>query len=328
MRFLFHLLVVPLGLLAAIPTAAQRDRDTYNPGNQTFEVSGQVNVAENNEPARNLPVRLERFNGGLVDQMSTDNRGRFRFTNLQRGFYKVIINAPGYGPAQQEADLTVVFRTYLLFSLQIDKGDSQSKLVSPTVLDVRVPTAAREEFDRGRSALSRKIQDEAVTHFQRAISLYPDFFDAHLLLGTSYMQQRQWEKAESSLSRALELRSNSALTLTSLGEVYWRQKRFELAEQTLLESLKLDDKLWSSHFTLGRLYWEKDNIAKAAPALGRTLQLRPDFGPAHLLAGNILLRVGQNQRALVEYQEYLRLEPKGEFAPQAQSLIQKLTKNP
>jgi hypothetical protein len=54
--------------------------------------------------------------------------------------------------------------------------------------------------------------------------------------------------------------------------------------------------------------------------------LKPDFAEAHLLAGNILLRLEQRERALVEYQEYLRLEPKGEFAAPTRELVDKLSK--
>src|ERR1700738_5437132 len=104
--FFFRLLGCLIVVLTAASAYAQRDRDTYNPGNQSFEVSGQVNIAGSNDPVTNAPVRLERFSGGLADQINTDARGRFRFTNLQRGYYRVIINAPGFGPAQQEAELT------------------------------------------------------------------------------------------------------------------------------------------------------------------------------------------------------------------------------
>jgi hypothetical protein len=32
------------------------------------------------------------------------------------------------------------------------------------------------------------------------------------------------------------------------------------------------------------------------------LQLKPDFAEGHLLAGNVLLKVGQQQRAKIEYE--------------------------
>jgi tetratricopeptide (TPR) repeat protein len=56
------------------------------------------------------------------------------------------------------------------------------------------------------------------------------------------------------------------------------------------------------------------------------LQLKPDFAEAHLLAGNILLKVNQQERALAEYNEYLRLDPKGEFASATRELVEKLGK--
>ena len=315
---------VALLLFLALPVFAQRDRDTYSGGSQTFEVTGMVRLAEKGELARNVQVRLERFGGGVIDQIPTDNQGRFRFPNLQRGYYKVIINAPGYNPAQQDADLQVLFRIYLTFDLITDKSKGSTGAASASVIDAKVPTAAREEFDRGSSALAKKNYPEAIDHLKKATAIYHDFFAAQFLLSEAFMDQRQWDDAETALQRALELKPDNAATLFSLGEVYWRQKRYDEAEKILQDGIKLDDKSWHGYFTLGRLYWDKGDIAKAGPPIGKTLQLKPDFAEAHLLAGNILLRVAQQERALVEYQEYMRLAPRGEFAEQTRDLTEKL----
>src|ERR1051325_11733748 len=100
------LLLLPLVLVLVVtPVFAQRERDTYTGNSLTFEVSGEVRLADSGQSATGVPVRLERFSGGLIDQIVTDNRGRFRFPNLQRGYYRVVVNAPGYIPTQQDADL-------------------------------------------------------------------------------------------------------------------------------------------------------------------------------------------------------------------------------
>jgi tetratricopeptide (TPR) repeat protein len=313
-----------LALVIAAPILAQRDRDTYsNASANSLEVVGQVRLVETGQPANRISVRLERFGGGLVDQMDTDSGGRFRFANLARGYYKVVVNAPGYHAVQQDADLQVVFRAYLVFELTSERSGAMTLI---DVIDARAPAEAREELVRGREALSKKSYPEAVEHLQKAIGSYPSFYEAHLLLGTTFVDQREWRKAEGAFQSALELKASSAPAMLSLGEVYWRQNRYEEAEKTLLDGLKLDDKSWHGYFTLARLYWDRENIAKAAPAIGHTLQLRPDFAEAHLLAGNILLKVNQQQRALAEYQEYLRLEPKGEFVVQTRELVEKLNK--
>jgi tetratricopeptide (TPR) repeat protein len=321
----YRLLITSLLTLASASVYAQRDRDTYNPGNQSFEVAGQANIAGTNTPASNVPVRLERFSGGIIDQVNTDERGRFRFGNLQRGYYRVIINAPPrFAPSQQDADLSLLFKAYLVFTLAA-AGSPASTI---DVIDARVPATARAEFTRGREALGRKDDKEAVVHFQKAISLYPEFYEAHFLLGTAFVNQREWEKAESEYLSALAIKPDSPSAMLALGEVYWREKRQDEAEKILLEGLKLEERNWHGHFTLSRLYWDKGDVMKAGPEIGRTLQLKPDFAEAHLLAGNILLRLNQPQRAQLEYEEYLRLAPKGEYAGQARTLLRRLQNTP
>jgi tetratricopeptide (TPR) repeat protein len=324
-RLTHCLLLVFLALTTASPVLAQRDRDTWNPASpSSFEVSGQVRHSETGLPAQRVPIKLERFGGGLVDQIDTDSNGRFRFPNLPRGYYRVVINMPGFVALQQDADLQVVFRAHLAFEL-VRQNTGEATIVD--VIDARAPAPARQELTRGREALSQRNADEAMLHFRRAIELYPEFFDAHLLKGIAHMDKREWLEAQRAFEKAVEIRPDSAPALVRLGEVQWRQKQFDEAEKNLLAGLKIDDKIAHAHFTLARLYLEKDDVMKAGVETGKTLQLKPEFAEAHLLAGNILLRLNQQERALIEYQEYLKLEPKGEFAVQARDLIQKLAKS-
>jgi len=322
-----RLLIAALFLFVVPSLSAQRERDTYTGNSLTFEVSGEVRLTDNGALAQSVPVRLERFSGGLIDQIQTDNRGRFRFPNLQRGYYRVVVAAPGYRPAQQDADLQILFRVYLVFELSSDKPNGGSGLALLTdVVDARVPAAAREDFENGRAALGRKSYKEAIASLEKAVLGYSNFFEANLLLGTAFMDLKEWEKAEKPLQRAIEIKPENANAMLALGEVYWREKRSADAEQMLLEGLKHDQKNWHGQFTLGRLYWDMGEVMKAGGPIGMTLQLKPDLAEAHLLAGNILLRVNQRERALVEYREYLRLAPKGEFVPQVQELIRKVEK--
>lgn len=325
--FMRRLLPIVILLLMTSSIHAQRERDTYTNNSNTFEVSGEVRLSDTGVSPTNVPVRLERFSGGLIDQIVTDSRGRFRFPNLPRGYYKVIVNAPGYRSAQQDADLQMLFRIYLVFELISDSSKNSSGLPLLTnVIDARIPVAAREDFENGRAALLKKNYKEGIAFLEKATLGYSNYFDAQLLLGVAHMDLKEWEKAEQSLQRAIEIKPQSAPALIYLGEVYWRQKRYTDAEQTLREGLKLDQKSWHGQFTLGRLYWDMGEVTKAGGPIGMTLQLKPDLAEAHLLAGNILLRVNQRERALLEYREYLKLAPKGEFVPQVQELVRKVEK--
>lgn len=326
-RLILRLLPLAVFLFVVSSVCAQRERDTYTNNSLTFEVSGEVRLADSGQAAMGVPVRLERFSGGIVDQIVTDSRGRFRFPSLQRGYYKIIVNAPGFRPAQQDADLQVVFRTFLVFELIADSMKNASGLPPLTdVIDARVPAAARQDYENGRAALTRNNYKEGIAYLEKAALGYSNFFEAQLLLGMAFIDLKDWEKAEKALLRAEDIRPQNATAMIYLGEVYWRQKRNADAERSLREGLKLDQKSWHGHYTLGRLYWDMGEVVKAGGPIGMTLQLKPELAEAHLLAGNILLRVNQRERALIEYREYLRLAPKGEFVGQVQELMRKVEK--
>src|SRR5215467_654638 len=179
-----RLLPIVVLLLMASSIHAQRDRDTYTGNSLTFEVSGEVRFSDTGVSAQNVQVRLERFSGGIIDQIATDSRGRFRFPNLQRGYYKIIVNAPGFRPAQQDADLQVLFRIYLVFDLISDSQKNASGLPLLTdVVDARIPAAAREEFNNGRAALAKKNYKDGIAHLEKANTEYSNFYEAELLLG-------------------------------------------------------------------------------------------------------------------------------------------------
>lgn len=76
-------------------------------------------------------------------------------------------------------------------------------LVSCAGLGVR--SDAEQDFDRGLSLFNKGKYAEAVPHFDRAISLDPNYGVAYLYLGRSYVSLRQWEKALPALRTALRL---------------------------------------------------------------------------------------------------------------------------
>lgn len=318
----FLLLVLP-GLLVTT-TLAQRDNDPMAPGS-FFEVSGQVRSADN-KTVENVMVRIETHSGALVDQGTTDSMGRFRFTRLRSGQYRVSANAGTFVSPPQLVDLSRSSpRVHLLFQL-VPESPAFASPGKVGVIDARVPREAKVAFDKGEAALVEKKPDAAISHFEKAVEIYPQFYDAHLSLGQLFMESSQWEKAETSLRQAATINPKTARAMISLGEVYRRQKKYEPGVKVLLDALKIDNNSWESNFTLGRIYWELKDIVNAGKYVARTLELQPDLAEAHLLAGNIFMRAGLPENALVEYQEYLRLAPNGEFSEQTQTLIAKLKK--
>jgi Tfp pilus assembly protein PilF len=304
--------------------SAQREGASF-PVSRT--IAGQVRFAQGGAPAENVIVRLERFSGGYVGEERTDRLGKFRFSALAAEQYTVSVRMPGYKEVQRQVELVTTPSEYVQLQLTPEKAEGAAAAAGGRTLDANVPAEAQAELERGRAALlDDKKVDEALTHLEKAVHLYPRFYEAQLLLGTAYMDAGKWEQSAAALGRAREINPKGGAALFALGEVYRHQKKYEEAERVLGEGLAVEAKSAAGHYTLARVYWDRGDYAKAGPHVGRALQLRPDFADAHLLAGNILLRARQGENALTEFQEYLRLAPEGEFAGQARQMVEKIKK--
>lgn len=310
-----------------VETVAQRDNDPMAPGS-FYEVSGQVRSADNS-PVENVMIRIETSTGVLIDQGTADSLGRFRFIRLRPGQYRVLATAVGLSAPPQAVDLSRVSpRVHLLFQLVPTPPTFRTTgRGRAAVLDARVPFDAQTALDKARTAAAEKKTDEAISQLQKAIHIYPDYYEAHRMLGQLYMDLSQWDKAEGSFRQALKIEPKAVTALTSLGEVYRREKKYVEAQKTLEEALKLDNNSWESNFTLGRVYWELKDIPTAGRYVARSIELQPNVAEGHLLAGNIFMRAGLPDNALIEYEEYLRLAPKGELSVETQALVDKLKKN-
>src|SRR5262245_15439430 len=85
-------------------TLAQRDNDPMAPGS-LFEISGQVRSGDN-KTIQNVMVKIETASGALVEQGTTDSMGRFRFTRLRQGQYRISATAVGLVSLPQSVDLS------------------------------------------------------------------------------------------------------------------------------------------------------------------------------------------------------------------------------
>jgi tetratricopeptide (TPR) repeat protein len=313
-------------IFIASPALAQIDAGQPNSSSRA-QIHGQVRYAGGGEPASQIRVRLERFDGGVISEQQTDRSGKFTFGGLRQLIYNVSIHIPGFDDVLEQVELVTKRSDYIILTLRPDKTSRSAPLGRAVVLDAKVPLAARKEFDKGQTAiLDKEEPEEGIPHLEKAISLYPNFLEAYLLLGTVYMDAQQLDKAESMLRKATAINPKRPEPLIALGEVYRQQKKYTEAEKELLEGLKIHERSWQGHYSLGRLYYAKDDLPKSGRHVAKTIQLKPDLAEAHLLGANILLRARKAEDALMEFEEYLRLEPNGKFSQQARETISKIKK--
>jgi tetratricopeptide (TPR) repeat protein len=284
------------------------------------QITGQVIYSDTGQAAFNVPVHC--IGTAANTQTQTDRSGRF-VCNVAAGHYDVTVDAPGYGRQTLSVDILDSNATeFTTFRLRPD--------VSPAAAEFQ---KAQALFATGK----KEDTEEGIRHLEKALSMSPKNTEAQLRLSTAYMDLRQWDKAELALKKTIELDPKAANAYFALGEVYLRQKKDDQAEKVLRDGLAIESHSAQAHLALARVYWDKFGtvkeeaqwrppLEKAYQEVKQALELDPNLAAAHLLKGDLYFKVRRAEDALKEFDEYLRLDPNGEFAPQTRELAEKIRK--
>jgi tetratricopeptide (TPR) repeat protein len=197
---------------------------------------------------------------------------------------------------------------------------------SVSAVDLSVPDNARQEYAKGENALKENKLDASVGHFRKAARLYEAFPQAYQMLGTVYLQQKNWKDAQAALEKAIQLDSKLGDAYLELGAVFNQTKDYPKAEVALTRGLELNPDAPGGHYELAKTYWAIGRWQDAAPHAATAVTEFPGLAAPHVLLGNILLRKNDPQGALREYEEYLRLDPNGPMAPGAREMVAKIQK--
>ncbi len=293
------------------------------------QINGQAYYADNGQAAFNVPVRC--VGTAVNTQIVTDRGGRF-VCRVAAGHYIVTVEAPGYIREEQSVDIFDSNATeFMTFRL---KSDPRKPVVTA---DPNVPPEANAEFQKAEAALTAGKIEEEIRNLEKAAAIYPKFVQAELKLGAAYMDLKQWDKAEQALKKTLEIDSKAANAYFALGELYLRQKKYDQAEKGLQDGLRIETRSAQAHLTLARVYWDKvigvkeevqwrPSLEKSYQEVKQALELDPKLAGAHLLKGNLYFKVRRAEDALKEFEEYLRLDPNGEFAAPTRELVEKIKK--
>lgn len=321
-------LFLTAGLLTLLASAAHAQ-----------QIQGTVRYGAAQRPAQGVIVRCN-GTGGTSEQL-TDPSGRFYF-RVSPGHYECSVRVPGFREERRSVDLIDRQSSeYMDFRLR-EEGDSKPSGGSSAtkLIEANIPAKAREEFEKGSAAIAggkKENLEEGVLHLEKAVGLFPQYLQAQLMLGTTYMDLQQFDKAEQALKKTIEIDPKAANALFALGEIYLRQKKAEDAEKVLLQGLQVEDRSFQGHLTLARVYVDmaaklKDETqnrpfrVKAYDQVNESLKYNADNALAHWLKGNLLLSVGRDQDAQHEFEEYVRLDPKGPLTDKARTFIEKIKK--
>jgi tetratricopeptide (TPR) repeat protein len=210
---------------------------------QGHSLRGKVRDATGTNVGR-ATVILE-HNGALVDQTVTNNEGDFSFTNLMDSSYTVVVSAPDYNPGSETVEFARVVK---------DDQPGESRTVEITLLakgGVRppraglnfvqnVPQAARDSFEAGVRAGRDNRAAEAVAAYEKAITIFPDYFDARLVLANEMARQGKFDDAIKHLDVARRVNERDDRLWDLFARVMMQQRKYAVAARIFAQAATLN----------------------------------------------------------------------------------------
>jgi len=149
-------------------------------------------------------------------------------------------------------------------------------------------------MDAGQRARLRA----ALAEYRAAQRMDADRAEAHLRLGTLYMQQQQLARAEGEFERAREIDPRFIPAYVNLADLRRMQGRDADGEAVLREALEIAPGDGDVRHALGLLLVRRKRLSEALRELERAAALRPELPRYSYVLAVALHSAGDGQRAL------------------------------
>jgi len=174
------------------------------------------------------------------------------------------------------------------------------------------PDALRDAQGRFNEALQHHRAgriDDAVVHYERALTLKPDYADAHNNLAAALAARGRMDDAIAHYERALILKPDYAEAHNNLAAALAALGRMDEAVAHYQRALTLKPDYAEAYNNLGLALAAKGRTDEAVAQYERAVTLNPDYAEAHNNLGLALAAKGRMDEAIAHYERALTLKP-------------------
>lgn len=193
-------------------------------------------------------------------------------------------------------------------------ADDHSKAIealAPTV--PRLPAGSLERREAvqvlGLSLYLAGPLTEAVPYLEETRAWAQDNLELAYILGNTYVQTQQPEKARAAFAQLFGKAPDSAAAHLLTAQMMVRLEQEEMADVELRQALRKDPRLPQAHYLLGQAAIFRGRFAEARELLLKELELNPDHAMAFYRLGDAYTREARWDEAIAALQKSLWLSP-------------------
>ena len=136
---------------------------------------------------------------------------------------------------------------------------------------------AAQYLDAGNRAYYKKNFNEAISNYNKAIEIEPQYDDAYYNLGSAYFEIGVYTEAINAFNRATMINPRYANAYYNLGSCYLATQAYTLAVDTYQKAIMLDSQRPEFYNNLGVAYEYLEQYNEAIRCFERALSIDPNF---------------------------------------------------
>jgi tetratricopeptide (TPR) repeat protein len=324
-KILFLSFSLNLALIVWAPmTKAQAPNTETNDGT----ISGTVLLRTSNRPASQVAVKLKSHVAGIFRSVLTDLEGHFEVRSLPPSTYEVVVDEPGYEPAQTSARLDGASSKLVLYLNSPAAAHAERNNYTVSARDLGIPGKARNAYAKGLSSLAKNDLAGSVEHFTKAAQVFPDYYEAFYHIGVVKTRQGLLDEALPAFQKAIDLSDGRfAWAVFGTGYLQYMEGKTEEAVVTIRRGLEIDGNSADGYLFLGMALLKLNRLDEAEKSAREALLRNPKLAQAYLVLSDAYGRRQEYLAQLQGLEAYLKLEPNGaesENARRAHETVQKI----
>ena len=308
-KILFLSFSLNLALIACPPiVGAQSSQSDQTDG----IISGTVLLKAGNRPASQVAVKLKSHAAGIFRSVLTDLEGHFEVRSLPHSTYEIVVDEPGYEPAETRAQLDGSPSKLVLYLNSSNLPQTERKRYTISARELKIPGKAHDEYEKGLGSLAKNDFAGGLGHFTKAAQVFPEYYEAYYHVGVIETNLGRFDEATEAFQTSIDLSGGRyAQADFGLGYLLYREGRPEEAVTMVRRGLEKDGSSPQAYFILGLALLRLNRLDEAESSAREALLRNPNFAEAFLLLSDVAGRRHEYLTQLQGLDTYLKLEPKG-----------------
>ena len=164
-------------------------------------------------------------------------------------------------------------------------------------------TPAKIHYQSALSFLAASNYDEAASQLKTATALDPNYLDAWVELGRTYLKIKNFQGSIDAYQKALALApENAASYYSSLGRAYLQLDNMDKAEEFYAKLIEKDSLSYDGHVSLGFIYLKKNDPDRAIYHYDMAVLAQPDDATSLGTLASLYEKKGNDEKRI----QYLR----------------------